>query len=162
MDLIADTDILSTFSKISKSSLLQKLFPKSRIYISNKTREELLQAKKLGYKFVVKVVEFKSLKLTQNELIEYQQIKEARKSLSPADIETLVLAKQRNLLMLTNDISLLKEAIKYNVTYFNLPMILRELWKQKIVAKKYVNKLIEQIEKEDRILIVNKEIIFTE
>ena len=162
MDLIADTDILSTFSKISKLSLLQKLFPKSRIYISNKTREELLQAKKLGYKFVVKVVEFKSLKLTQNELIEYQQIKETRKSLSPADIETLVLAKQRNLLMLTNDISLLKEAIKYNVTYFNLPMILRELWKQKTVAKKYVNKLIEQIEKEDRILIVNKEIIFTE
>ena len=162
MDLIADTDILSTFSKISKLSLLQKLFPKSRIYISNKTREELLQAKKLGYKFVVKVVEFKSLKLTQNELIEYQQIKETRKSLSPADIETLVLAKQRNLLMLTNDISLLKEAIKYNVTYFNLPMILRELWKQKIAAKEYVNKLIEQIEKEDRILIVNKEIIFTE
>jgi len=162
MDLIADTDILSTFSKIKKLDLLQKLFPKSKIYISHESKEELLQAKKLGYKFVAKALKFKSMMLTKDEMPEYQQIKENRKVLSTADVESLVLAKFRNLMMLTNDVQLQKEATKYKVHYFSLPMILRELWKQRIIAKEYVNKLIEQIEKEDRVLILNKEIIFIE
>ena len=44
MDVVIDTDILSTFVKIGKTGLLHKLFPKSKIFLcpavhSEKTRE---------------------------------------------------------------------------------------------------------------------------
>ncbi len=164
MDLIADTDILSTFGKINSLHLLQKLFPNSKFYISFRNEAELLEAKKLGYTFITRVVELDHIKvsLNKNEQIEFLKLKENKKTLSSADIESLVLAKSRSLVILTNDINIQKEAAKQGISYFNLPMILRELWKQGILTKEDINKLISQIEKEDNIIIVDKETIFTE
>ncbi len=164
MDLIADTDILSTFGKINSLQLLQKLFPNSKIYISSGNEAELLEAKKLGYTFITRVMKFvyAKLSLSENEKIEFKKVKENKKTLSSADVESLVLAKSRSLVILTNDINMQKEAAKQGVPYFNLPMILRELWKQKIITKEDAGKLISQIEKEDNIVIVNKDTIFLE
>lgn len=164
MDIIIDTDILSTFSKINKLSLLKWLFPESKFYISSKNKFELLEAKKLGYKFITRALKFRPIRLTlnKNEEIEFQKLKLTKPSLSSADIESLVLAKFRNFLLLSNDINVRKESTKQNIAYFNLPMVLREFWKQKILTKEDVNKLIAQIEKEDNIVIVDKEIIFIE
>ena len=164
MDAIADTDILSTFSKINKLNLLKRLFPKSKIYFSSRSEIELLKAKKLGYKFIEPVLAFKPIKLLLNESerLEFKKLSEIKKSLSLADVESLVLAKFRNLVILTNDIKMQKEADKQSIFYFNLPMILRELWKQGILEKEGVSKLISQIEKEDNMVILDKETIFLE
>lgn len=162
MDAIIDTDILSTFSKINKLKLLKELFPNSKFYISNRNETELFKAKKLGYKFIKRAIAFKPAKLLLNrtEHLEFQKLKESKKSLSSADSETLVLAKSKNLVILTNDVNVQKEANKQYIPYFNLPMILREFWKQRILEKDDVDKLISQIEKEDNVIIVDKEEIF--
>lgn len=164
MDVIADTDVLSTFSKINKLNLLRRLLRKSKIYISPKNRDELLEAKKLGYKFVNRTLKLglKTVKPNEKELSEIKQLVDAKKSLSSADLETLIIAQDRGLLLLTNDSQLQNEAKRRNVEYFNLVMILRELWRQKIVSKEYVERLVEIIEKEDRIILINKNLIFEE
>lgn len=164
MDIIIDTDILSTFSKINKLYLLKRLFSKSKFYISSENEAEILEAKKLGYTFIAKALAFSRIKLilNENEKLYFQKLKTTKSSLSSADIESIVLAKSRNLVLLTNDINVQKEAIKQAIPYFNLPMILREFWKQRILTKEDTNKLISQIEKEDNIIIVDKEVIFIE
>lgn len=164
MDIIIDTDILSTFGKINKLYLLKRLFSKSKFYISSKNEAELLEAKRLGYTFIARVLAFGRIKLilNENEKLDFQRLKETKSSLSSADIESIVLAKSRDLVLLTNDINVQKEAIKQAIYYFNLPMILREFWKQGILMKEDANKLISQIEKEDNMIIVDKETIFTE
>ena len=95
MDIIIDTDILSTFSKINKVSLLKRLFSKSKFYISSKNEAELLEAKKLGYTFVARALTFSRIKLTlnENEKLDFRKLKAAKSSLSSADIESIILAK---------------------------------------------------------------------
>ena len=163
-DVILDTDILSTFSRVNRLNLIRSLFSKSEFYISTRNKAELLEAKRLGYKFIERALKFNLTTLipNENEKAEFQRLKEEKKSLGLADVESLILAKYRNLVLLTNDTNVQKKAIKLGVSYFNLPMILRELWKQDILTKEDTNKLISKIEKEDNIIIVDKDVIFIE
>ena len=76
------------------------------------------------------------------------------------EIESIVLSKSRGFLLLTNDKKAIKTASILKVAYFNLPMILRQFWKQDIISKDEVSSIIMSIEKRDRIFLLNKEKIF--
>jgi len=162
MDVIIDTDIISTFGKIKKYELLLKLFPKSELYVSPSVYHDLLTAKELGYDFVEHLLTYKPqiCPLSKDEIQETGLLKET--SLGWGEIESIVLAKSRGFLLLTNDKKAIRTASILKVDYFNLPMLLRQFWKQDIISKDEVSSIIMSIEKKDRIFLLNKEKIFEE
>lgn len=162
MDIIVDTDILSTFGKTNKYSLLKNLFPKAKLFISPKVYQDIIKAKDMGYDFVERILKHKPLvcPLTEDEIKYSGELKEKERSLGWGEIESIILARNRRLLLLTNDKKAIKTANKLNINYFNLPMLLRQFWKQNILSKEEVLNLILTIEEKDRILILNKEKIF--
>lgn len=59
MDVIIDTDIISTFGKIKKYELLLMLFSNSKLFISSSVYHDLIIAKELGYDFVNYILNYK-------------------------------------------------------------------------------------------------------
>ena len=57
MNLVFDTDILSTFGKIRRLDLLKKLFPNVRFFVPSSVYNELFKARERGYEFVDYVIE---------------------------------------------------------------------------------------------------------
>lgn len=162
MDIIVDSDVLSTFGKIRKYELLLKLFPKSKILVSPSVYQDLIVAKDLGYGFVEYVLDYKPqiCTLNQKENEESKKLKEREKSLGWGEIESIILAKDRGFILLTNDKRAIKTASKLKVDYFNLPMLLRQFWKQNILSKDEVRKIINLIEEKDKVFLLNKSQIF--
>lgn len=50
--IIVDTNIISTFCRVDKFSLLYKLFPKSELGIPAAVYDEMMEAIRLGYSFL--------------------------------------------------------------------------------------------------------------
>jgi predicted nucleic acid-binding protein len=81
------------------------------------------------------------------------------KRLGFADAECIAVAKYRNCLLLTNDHVVETQANSISVACINLPLLLRELWKSKVMSRDQVVGLIGQIERNDRMVIMNKGLI---
>ena len=62
--MIFDTDVLSTFGKIKKFGLLQKLIPDMVFSIPSSVYDELLRAKDYGYDFVDYILESEIIEVT--------------------------------------------------------------------------------------------------
>ncbi len=158
MDVVIDTDILSTFVKVGKTGLLHRLFPKSRILLCPAVHSEISRAVKLGIVDSVPAsVSRIELALSEKRLA--REIGE-RTALGAADIECLAVAKSRECLMLTNDRQVANETLSIAVNQLGLPLLLRELWKSGVLSKAGVVKLVDEIERKDRIAIKNKGLIF--
>ncbi len=164
MDIIIDTDVLSIFGKIRKYELLLRLFPQSKLLLSPRVYQELITAKELGYDFVEYVLSHKPqiCSLNQEENEESRVLKEKEKSLGWGEIESIVLAKSRGFVLLINDKRAIKTALKLKVDYLNLPMLLRQFWKQNILSRDEVIKIINIIEEKDKIFLLNKGQIFVD
>jgi predicted nucleic acid-binding protein len=158
MDVVIDTDILSTFIKVGKTGLLHKLFPKSKILLCPAVNSEISRAKRLGILDTMPST-FSNGELTQSEKSIAKEIA-GRTALGSADIECLSVAKSRNCLILGNDRQVGNEALSLGVDHLSLPLALRELWKTGLLSKKEVTKLIDEIERKDRIAVKNKGLIF--
>jgi hypothetical protein len=76
-----------------------------------------------------------------------------------ADIECLVVAGDRDCLLLSNDRQVGDEAASLGLDHLSLPLLLRELWRTGVVPKADVAKLIDEIESKDRIAINNRSLI---
>ena len=64
MNLVFDTDILSTFGKIRRFDLLRELLPNARLFIPPSVYNELLKARERGYEFVDYIIESGILEVT--------------------------------------------------------------------------------------------------
>jgi predicted nucleic acid-binding protein len=158
MDVVIDTDILSTFAKIGKSRLLHKLFPKSEIFLCPAVRSEISMAVKLGILDSMPV-SFSNVELTSSERPLAKEIA-GRASLSMGDCECLAVAKRRNCLVLSNDRQVANEAVNLGLDRLNIPLLLRELWKAGVLPKADVSKLADEIERKDR-FVKDRDLIFT-
>lgn len=157
MDVVIDTDVLSTFVKIGKTGLLHKLFPKSRILFCPAVHSEISRAVRLGIVDSMPAT-FSRIELTLPEKRLAKEIA-GRTALGAADIECLSVAKSRDCLVLSNDRQVANEALSLGVDRLTLPLLLRELWKTGVLSKNEVTKLIDEIERKDRIVIKNKGLI---
>lgn len=160
MDVIIDADIASTFGRLEKLYLLQKLFPKSKLYICSAVQNDLLRGRERGYDFIDVIFEHLNvMKPTESEVKETENLLSER-SIGKGEAESIIIAKSRNMLFLTND-KIATNAAKYmDVTSMNLPMIVRQFWKNNILTKDKCHKLISEIEEKDNIIFVNKDNIF--
>lgn len=158
MDVVIDTDILSTFVKIGKTGLLHKLFPKSKVLLCPAVHSEIGRAVKLGILDSVPA-SFSRIELTQSERSLAKEVA-GRTALGAADMECLSVARNRDCLMLSNDRQVGNEALSLGVEHLTLPLLLRELWKSGALSKSEVTKLVDEIERKDRIVVKNKGLIF--
>ncbi len=158
MDVVIDTDVLSTFAKINKLELLQRPFPKSAIILTPNVYKEIKKGVKLGIVKYSQPARFYRIKLDLSEKRLIREIRERRK-IGSGDAECIAVAKQRNCLLITNDHEVEAEADLLSVRYLNLPLLLRELWKSKVIQKHQVVELMKEIEEKDRVVIKNKGLI---
>ena len=62
---------------------------------------------------------------------------------------------ERKSLLLTNDQHAQKEASAHHIEYLDLPLVLRELWKTRIMKREQVLELVAEIRDKDNIVIDN-------
>ncbi|MFQ6055382.1 MAG: hypothetical protein ACE5KT_02300 [Methanosarcinales archaeon] len=77
-----------------------------------------------------------------------------------AELEGIVLCKNRNCIFATMDKVAIKFARSNNVFVFDLHTILKSLWKSNILSKSEVKELLTKMELEDRTTIPDKQRIF--
>ncbi|MGA2789813.1 MAG: PIN domain-containing protein [Candidatus Bathyarchaeia archaeon] len=159
MDVVVDTDILSTFAKVNKLKLLVRLFPKSRILVCPSVNLEIKKGAELGLLRYSHPPDFISVKLGMREKAAAGEVREAL-NLGLGDAECLAVARNRNCLLLTNDRKAERAAGSLSIHYLNLPLLLRELWRSHVMTKSRVAKLIDEIERKDNVVIKNREFVF--
>lgn len=152
MDVIIDTDILSTFCKIGKLELLQRLFRRSIIIIAPSVYKEIREAVQSGLLSYSPPARFSRIKLEPAERRLAKEIHERRR-FGQGDCECIAIARQRKCLLLTNDQQAQREADLLSVEYINLLLILRELWKTGMMTRDQVIGLAREIEDKDKIVI---------
>lgn len=161
--VLCDTDILSALAKVDSLDLLKKVFPKRELLITEYVEDELEEVEKLGFDFPDKILKFcETITLNKEELREYEKTKNDRDllGLSKTDLKNLVIAKSRNLKLLTNDSSLYRKSSKRGVDVFDLRQIFKALYKEEKLSESEINKILDLIEKEDNTVIKNRKEIF--
>lgn len=161
--IIIDTNIISTFCRIDELPLLYKLFPKHDFGIPATVFDEVMKALQAGYSSLENVFHYiksdklQLLSLTPNELLLKPNLPT---SFGTSDLDCIIISKRRSHILLTNDKRLKNYCLSNNIVVYDLPEILRNLWKNGIVSKKRLRYLVSEIEKKDTIFIKNKEEIY--
>ena len=147
--VIADTDILSTFGKISRLDLLQLLF--DNVYIAPAVWRELGRAAQLGFAWVASVQRVVLLlPLTADESREVEHLTSLYPQLGSGEIESFVLAQTHHLACLTNDRQAKVGAQTLGLSYLDLEEILRAFKTRQLLTTAALTALIAQTEEHDR------------
>lgn len=161
MNSVADTDILSAFAKAEGVGYLTRLW--GSIFISPSVFAELSVASRMGLGFVDEVIpRVKQLTLTEVELREATALRRKSPALGNGEIESIVVAKQRQWVLLTNDRKAKAVCEEMNVTFLDLEELLRAFKLRRVVSDAQLRELIERIEQRDRTVIKAKEEILKE
>src|SRR3990167_6908821 len=156
--ILLDTNILSTFAKIRRLDLLEKIFEGTR-GISPGVFEEISEAHKRGDAHAKDI-----LQLLQNKKLQIITLVEEEKELAnqlPASFgkgerDSIAYALRKNITVVTNERRVLNFCKRNKVTALSLNVLLRFLWEERILTKSEVEQIIQQIEIEDKILIPSK------
>lgn len=153
-----DSDILSTFVKVSGIKCLKALF--QEINISQSIYEELARAKRAGYPYLDDILtEIEIALLSDDEFKDFRNLLENEKDLHEGECQLIALCKSRNGILITNDKAVKKYCKMNNIDFLDLEDILRALKLKKILAHEELRKLMEDIEKKDWTIIKAKEAI---
>ena len=157
--VLADTNILSTFAKIDQALLLLRLFTDDRLGVVPAVYEELHTGVNKGYvalQAVVKLVRQGQIDLVVPTAREIFQKDVLPASFDAGERETLTVAKSRGYAIVTNETQVKNWCKRERIEYWDLPGVLRALWRTDIVRKEQMQSLIDQIEANDRIVFKNK------
>jgi len=165
MNLVFDTDVLSTFGKIRRLDLLKEIFPKARFFISSSIYNELLKARERGYEFVDYIAEselFDVNPLNEEELKFLGKLREEQRSLGIGELEGISICKHRGYILATNDIPVKKVCDNYGIKFVDLSMILKSLLEDTILTGDELRALIDEIERKDKVVIKDRDDILAE
>ncbi len=158
--VIADTDILSTFGKIDRLDLLQRLF--DSVYIAPAVSRELMRAEGVGFAWVATVKRTVTLlPLSEDEHREAERLASLYPQLGSGEIESFVLAQTHHLLCLTNERQAKMVGNTLGLSYLDLEELLRALKTRQLLTTEALADLIAQIEEYDHTRIKAKEQILS-
>jgi predicted nucleic acid-binding protein len=163
--LLADTNILSTFAKINQLLLLLRLFGDDRLGVAPIVYEEFQAGVSKGYadlQVVVRLVQQEQIDLVVPTAQEVFQKDALPASFDAGERETLAVARSRGYAILTNETRVKNWCKRERIEYWDLPGILRALWRTNLLQKEQLRSLIIQIEAKDRIVFKNPAAIFQE
>jgi predicted nucleic acid-binding protein len=164
MNLVFDTDILSTFGKIKRLDLLSVLFPNTGFFIPHSVYNELFKARERGYEFVDYVIEsgiLEVIPLNKEELEFLSRLKEERISLGLGELEGVSICKHRKYILVTNDIPAKKVCDQYGIEFVDLSVILKSLLIAEVLTDDELKALIDEIERKDKVVIKDRDDILT-
>ncbi len=150
MRFVADTDILSTFARIRRLDILKKV--SDGIVIPHAVKAELARGRinisQLDPDFAV---------LTKDEL---KDLKNTDNSLDRGERECFVIARNRHLLLTSNETIVHRLCRREGIDYLTLPRLLRLAITEEVITRQEARKLICAIEEEEHTVIRNKNEIF--
>lgn len=159
---LADTNILSTFAKTGHLPLLLHLFRADQVAVAPAVYEELQEGVARGYiplEAAIDLIEDGQIvlvALTAAEIIERSNLPA---SFDLGERETLRLAQSRGYSVLTNEKHVKNWCRSAGVVYWDLPGILRALWRSDLMTKDGVRDLIAEIQTKDRVVLKDAEAI---
>jgi len=124
MNIVFDTNILSTFAKINRLDLLFKLFNKQELLIPVVVLKELQDSKQ---EFTQIILNNKSFKTIDSDKEKKDLILSLKVGLGLGEKECLAICKNKNYVFVTNDEIAIKEAKKLGIEWLNLEIILNAL-----------------------------------
>ena len=163
--VLSDTNILSTFAKISELSLLAQLLADEGIGVVPAVYEELLNGVSRGYialQAAVELIQRGQIALVMPTAQETFEKGALPQSFDAGERETIAVAKSKGYKILTNERLVKNWCERAAIPYWDLPGILRALWRTNLLTKEQVRRLIIQIEQKDRIVFKDREQIFAE
>lgn len=150
---------MSALAKADALDTLPLIFPDSKFLITEYVRDELLVSKREGLDFPEKIFDLCiTTTLDENELKIYESLDVLE--ISTTDLKNLVIAKNRNIPLLTNDSKLYNEGVNRGVTVYDLREILKAINKEKLLSKADLREVMKKIEEKDNTYIKNKSNIF--
>ena len=78
------------------------------------------------------------------------------------ELEGISICKHRDCILVTNDTAAKKVCDRYVIEFIDLSMILTSLFATKILTRSELMKLIDEIERKDRVLVKDKDDILAE
>jgi len=161
--IVSDTNILSTFARADELGSLFKLFPKHEFATPPAVYEEIKEAIRRGFVFletVLKLIDsgpIRFLTLTPEETLESSRLPE---SFGAGESEAVAICIRRNAILLSNDKRVRNYCQTHGIEVYDLVRLLRALWKEKVVSRQKVQKIVTKIEQLEKIVIKNKNEIF--
>ena len=138
------------------------MFPNVRFSVPSSVYNELLKARERGYEFVDYIIESGILEVTplnREELEFLGKLREEQRSLGLGELEGISICKHREYILVTNDITAKKVCDQYGIKFVDLSMILKSLLEVKILMSDELRALIDEIERKDRVIIKDKDVI---
>jgi predicted nucleic acid-binding protein len=163
--ILCDTNILSTFAKIDQLRLLLQLFVDDDLALVPAVYEELQEGIRRGYVSLQSAsahIRRGSMTVLTPNAQEVFDKDALPRSFDAGERETIAVAKSRGYAILTNETHVKNWCERMEVAYWDLPRILRALWRTDLLTKEQVHELVEQIEMKDRVIFKNQEAIFEE
>jgi predicted nucleic acid-binding protein len=163
--VLSDTNILSTFAKISELPLLTRLFADEGIGVVPAVYEELHNGVSKGYvalQAAIQLILHGQIALvipTAEETLEKGALP---RSFDEGEREMIAVAKSRGYMILTNEKLVKNWCQRAEVAYWDLAGILRALWRTNLLMKEQVRRLVMMIEEKDRIVFKDHAQIFAE
>lgn len=163
--ILADTNMLSTFAKIRELPLLMQLFRDERFGVVPAVHEELQNGVNKGYvalQAVIELIQQGQLDLVVPNAGEIFAKGTLPTSFDEGERETIAVATSKAYKVLTNERLVKNWCKKTDITYWDLPGILRAFWRTTLLTKEQVRGLVNEIEAKDRVVFKDKEQIFGE
>lgn len=161
--VVLDCDLTSTFAKVNRIDLLEKLFSDAKLAITASVYNELLEAKQYGFDFPDNVMQSSIglINIQREEKGIFEDfLQDYRIHLGEA--EGIAIAKCRNGVFITNDSRAVEFCKEKEVKVLNLKDILRRIAVEKIINKEEMVKQIRDIEDKDKTFIIGANDILEE
>ncbi|MFO7992491.1 MAG: hypothetical protein R6U61_09435 [Thermoplasmata archaeon] len=157
MNIICDTDIVSSLAKVEELDLLDEIFPRSNFYISLAVYEELDNAREMGHNFPEKIFKkFQIVSMVEDEVKRYRRQISGKRILDRGEIQSMVIAQSRDWIFLTNDKVARVVSKESSIKTYNLAEILRASFLAGLRSEKELKELIKSLKERDNFVFSNE------
>lgn len=158
-----DTDVLSTFAKIKRLSLLFVVFDQDILNIATAVENEIQVGISKGFLFSNEILALQ----TQGRIHTYHPtsldqafMRSLPQTLELGERESMALCKRLTATFASNERRVMHYCKANGIDCINLVQILRSFWALKILTQTEVRKVITEIETEDRLKFRTTDLIF--
>lgn len=160
MIIISDTNMLSSFAAGDALPVLLRLFAESKIYIPPAVLEEVQVAIDKGRTYLNPLLQAITdhqiviLPLTTDETCSLGSLP---RRLNAGERQAIALAQHRQGVLLSNDRRAVRYCEQQGIRSLELVDILRLLWTRRILSRRDVQLLIEQMQRVERLTLTTKQ-----
>lgn len=148
MLVISDTNILSSFAACDALPLLFRLFPNTTIFVPPAVHQELQTGLAYGKHYLAEVLQSfaaGNLHIIPLSNDEQQIAAKLPAKLGSGEREAIAATQSRRGRLLSNDKQAIQYCKQHRIEAMDLPVLLRLLWKRKIVSQTEVRTLIDKM-----------------